>query len=183
MQSTCVLFAIKSHAAPCGIRITGNICSNGQVWGVLQHGSVNDDKKGFSDTTTLSAQQQKACLRLLLSFLLPMPYADFCRRHTADGVRWLVPCQHSTPGFLPYCRCACTQHNDWYLQDVILHLGYDGWWEQDMQEMPLKRLSDAKVTCCHCTPGCQSLYSMLCITESWLPISAGVVCPVASQSK
>ena len=32
------------------------------------------------------------------------------------------------------------------MQDVILHLGYDGWWEQDMQELPLKRLSDAKVT-------------------------------------
>jgi len=31
------------------------------------------------------------------------------------------------------------------VQGVLLHLGYDGWWEQDMQELPLKRMSDAKV--------------------------------------
>lgn len=31
------------------------------------------------------------------------------------------------------------------VQGVLLHLGYDGWWEQDMQEIPLKRMSDAKV--------------------------------------
>lgn len=36
-----------------------------------------------------------------------------------------------------------------------MHLGYDGWWEQDMQELPLKRLADAKVDLCSlldCTP-------------------------------
>lgn len=31
------------------------------------------------------------------------------------------------------------------VQGVLLHLGYDGWWEQDMQEIHLKRMSDAKV--------------------------------------
>lgn len=34
------------------------------------------------------------------------------------------------------------------VQGVLLHLGYDGWWEQDMQELPLKRMSDAKVPSC-----------------------------------
>lgn len=29
---------------------------------------------------------------------------------------------------------------------MLLHLGYDGWWEQDMQEISLKRMSDAKVS-------------------------------------
>lgn len=39
------------------------------------------------------------------------------------------------------------------MQGVLLHLGYDGWWEQDMQEIPLKRMSDAKVgiQCVLCT--------------------------------
>ena len=32
------------------------------------------------------------------------------------------------------------------VQGVLLHLGYDGWWEQDMQELPLKRMSDAQVS-------------------------------------
>lgn len=32
------------------------------------------------------------------------------------------------------------------MQGVLLHLGYDGWWEQDMQQLPLKRMSDAKVS-------------------------------------
>lgn len=34
------------------------------------------------------------------------------------------------------------------VQGVLLHLGYDGWWEEDMQELPLKRMSDAKVISC-----------------------------------
>ena len=32
------------------------------------------------------------------------------------------------------------------VQGVVLHLGYDGWWEQDMQQIPLKRMPDAKVS-------------------------------------
>ena len=33
-------------------------------------------------------------------------------------------------------------------QGVVVHLGYDGWWEQDMQELPMKRLSDSQVCLC-----------------------------------
>ena len=57
--------------------------------------------------------------------------------------------------------CTKAKHQESYqssvvVQGVLLHLGYDGWWEQDMQELPLKRMSDAKVYKC---------FKFVCVTR------------------
>ncbi|KAL3139315.1 hypothetical protein ABBQ38_003653 [Trebouxia sp. C0009 RCD-2024] len=62
-----------------------------------------------------------------------------------DGVfQWVEgPPTAGKPAVLAYNANSGPLRN---AQGVVLHLGYDGWWEQDMQQIPLKRLSDAKVS-------------------------------------
>lgn len=62
-----------------------------------------------------------------------------------DGVfQWVSgPPTAGKPATLAYNKNSGGLRNS---QGVLLHLGYDGWWEQDMQELPLKRMSDAKVS-------------------------------------
>ncbi len=44
------------------------------------------------------------------------------------------------------------------LQDAVLHLGVDGWWERQKDELPLRRLTDAKVGApAYCCKGTQAV--------------------------
>jgi hypothetical protein len=52
--------------------------------------------------------------------------------------------------WLPGAESGCTTCLTWHVvcreaADVVVHWGYDGWWQEDIAHMPLSKLSPLQV--------------------------------------